>query len=108
MEKRYKERGHVGQRFKLKTCQKTTGTDKAIAARMSQYFRRLVCLSMLDVSAYIREGWLINALTVCVSSALREGEGQLKEEQHCATASIIIITHHWTQSLNTHTQAVQP
>lgn len=63
---------------------------------------------MLDVSAYIREGWLINALTVCVSLALREGEGQLKEEQHCTTASIIIITHHWTQSLNTHTQAVQP
>jgi len=60
---------------------------------------------MLDVSAHIREGWLINALTVCVSSALREGEGQLKEEQRCcATASIIIITpHHWTQSLNTHT-----
>lgn len=84
-------------------------TDKGTAARMSQYFRRLWSVyQMLDVSAYIREGWLINALTVCVSSALREGEGQLKEEQHCATTCIIIITHHWTQSLNTHTQAVQP
>jgi len=61
----------------------------------------------LDVSAYIREGQLINALTVCVSSALREGEGQLKEELHCTTAFVTIITHHWTQSVDMYTQAVQ-
>ncbi|XP_026063275.1 growth arrest-specific protein 7-like [Carassius auratus] len=41
-------------------------------------------------------------------SALREGEGQLIEELHCTTAFVIIITHHWTQSVDTYTQAVQP